>query len=131
MTTDPISDMLIQIKNATMVKKPSVSIPFSNVKMEIAKVLLKEGYLKSAVKKGKKIKKVLACDLVYGDGNESKIHDVTRISKLSCRVYIGVKELRPVRQGTGLMVLSTPKGIMTSQEAKEANVGGEVLFKIW
>ncbi len=131
MTTDPISDMLIQLKNATLVRKPAVTIPFSNVKMEIAKVLLREGYLKSAVKKGKKVKKVLACDLVYGEDNEPKIHDVTRVSKLSCRVYIGVKELKPVRQGTGLMVLSTPKGIMTSQEAKEANVGGEVLFKIW
>lgn len=131
MTTDPISDMLIQIKNATMVKKPAVSIPFSNVKMEIAKVLQREGYLKSAVKKGKKIKKVLTCDLVYGENNESKIHDVARISKLSCRVYIGVKDLRPVRQDSGLMVLSTPKGIMTNKEAKEANVGGEVLFKIW
>lgn len=131
MTTDPISDMLIQIKNATMVKKPSVSIPYSNIKMEIAKVLQKEGYLKSAVKKGKKIKKVLACDLIYSENNESKIHDVARVSKLSCRVYIGVKELKPVRQGSGLMVLSTPKGIMTSKEAKEANVGGEVLFKIW
>lgn len=131
MTTDPISDMLIQIKNATMVKKPSVVIPFSNVKMEIAKVLQREGYIKTAVKKGKKVKKVLACDLVYGLDNESKIHEVSRISKLSCRVYIGVKELRPVRQGSGLMVLSTPKGIMTDKEAKEANVGGEVLFKIW
>lgn len=131
MTTDPISDMLIQIKNATMVKKPAVSIPFSNVKMEIAKVLVHEGYLKSAVKKGKKIKKVLACDLVYGENNESKIHDVARISKLSCRVYIGVKDLKPVRQDSGLMVLSTPKGIMTNKEAKAANVGGEVLFKIW
>lgn len=131
MTTDPISDMLTQIKNATMVKKPSVSIPFSNIKMEIAKVLQKEGYLKTAVKKGKKIKKILTCDLVYLEGNVSKVHDVARVSKTSRRVYIGVKEIRSVRQGSGLMVLSTPKGIMTDKEAREANVGGEVLFKIW
>jgi len=131
MTTDPISDMLIQIKNATMVKKPAVSVPFSNIKMEIAKVLQREGYIKSAIKKGKKVKKVLACDLVYGEKGESKITDVLRVSKLSRRVYIGVKELRPVRQGSGLMVISTPKGIMTDKEAKAANVGGEVLFKIW
>lgn len=131
MTTDPISDMLIQIKNATMVKKPAVSVPFSNIKMEIAKVLQREGYIKSTVKKGKKVKKVLACDLVYSEKGESKITDVLRVSKLSRRVYIGVKELRPVRQGSGLMVISTPKGIMTDKEAKAANVGGEVLFKIW
>jgi small subunit ribosomal protein S8 len=131
MTTDPISDMLTQIKNATMVKKPAVDFPFSNLKMGIAKILQREGYLKSVVKKGKKIKKVLACDLIYGEDGESKIHDVARVSKLSCRVYIGVKELKPIRQGNGLMILSTPKGIMTDKEAKETNVGGEVLFKIW
>jgi len=128
---DPISNMLIQIKNAAMVGKPSVSVPFSNLKMEIAKVLQKEGYLKSVVKKGKKIKKVLACDLTYNEAGKARFTDVVRVSKLSRRVYIGVKELRPVRQGTGSMVLSTPKGIMTDKEAKAANQGGEVLFKIW
>jgi len=128
---DPISNMLIQIKNAAMVGKPSVSVPFSNLKMEIAKVLQKEGYLKAVVKKGKKIKKVLACDLSYNEAGKARFTDVARVSKLSRRVYIGVKELRPVRQGTGSMILSTPKGIMTDKEAKAANQGGEVLFKIW
>ena len=128
---DPISDMLIQIKNASMVGKPSIALPFSNLKMEIAKVLQREGYLKTAVKKGKKVKKILACDLVYGEAGKPKLVDLARVSKPSRRVYIGVKELRPVRQGQGLMVLSTPKGIMTDKEAKEAKMGGEVLFKIW
>ena len=131
MTTDPISDMLIQIKNAVMVKKPLVSIPFSNLKLEIAKVLQREGYLKTAVKKGKKIKKVLVCDLAYDNDGVAKFTNVARVSKLSCRVYIGVKEIRPVKQGYGTLVLSTPKGIMTDKDAKLANVGGEVLFKIW
>jgi small subunit ribosomal protein S8 len=131
MTTDPISDMIIQIKNASMVGKPSVSLPFSNLKMEIAKVLEREGYIKSVVKKGKKIKKVLACDLIYNEDKKSKVIDVLRVSKPSRRVYIGTKEIKPVKQGYGLMVLSTPKGIMTDSEARKANVGGEVLFKIW
>lgn len=128
---DPISDMLIQIKNAALVGKASIAVPFSNLKMEIAKTLQKEGYLKSAVKKGKKIKKVLACDLVYLENGKSKVTDVSRVSKPSRRVYIGVKEIRPVRQGQGLLVISTPKGILTDKEAKTAGVGGEVLFKIW
>jgi len=128
---DPISNMLVQIKNAAMVGKPSISVPFSNLKMEIAKVLQKEGYLKSAVKKGKKVKKVLACDLSYNEAGKPRFTDVARISKLSRRVYIGVKEIHPIRQGTGSMILSTPKGIMTDKDARAANQGGEVLFKIW
>ncbi|MCX6713369.1 MAG: 30S ribosomal protein S8 [Candidatus Vogelbacteria bacterium] len=128
---DPISDMLIQIKNAALVGKPAVALPFSNLKHEIAKVLQKEGYLKSVVKKGKKVKKLLACDLAYGENGKAKVTDVSRVSKSSRRVYVGVKEIRSVRQGSGSMVLSTPKGIMTDKEAKLAGVGGEVLFKIW
>jgi small subunit ribosomal protein S8 len=128
---DPISNMLIQIKNAAMVGKPAVAVPFSNLKFAVAQTLQKEGYLKAVAKKGKKIKKVLACDLAYGENGRAKVTEVARISKPSRRVYIGAKEIRPVRQGKGAMVLSTPKGIMTDREAKLANVGGEVLFKIW
>ena len=105
---DPISDMLIQIKNAALVGKPAITVPFSNLKMEIAKVLQKEGYLKSAVKKGKKVKKVLACDLSYNETGKARFGDVKRISKPSRRVYIGVKEIHPVKQGIGSMIISTP-----------------------
>jgi len=131
MLTDPISDMLIQLKNASMVGKPSVSVTFSNLKMEIAKVLEKNGFIKAPVKKGKKIKKVLACDLVYGEDKKAKIADLVRVSKPSRRVYIGAKELGAQHLTRGIMVISTPKGIMTGQEARQSNVGGEVLFRIW
>lgn len=131
MITDPISDMLIQIKNAAKVSKPSVLIPFSNVKMNIAKVLVKEGYLKNAVKRGKKVKKFLSCDIVYLEDGRAKLDDVKRISKPSRRVYRGVDEIHSIKQGRGLLVVSTPKGILTGAEAKKANVGGEALFEIW
>lgn len=130
-STDPIADMIIQIKNASMVGKPSVTVPFSNIKMEIAKVLWKTGYLSSVVKKGKKVKKVLVCDVAYDVSGKAKLNDVLRVSKPSRRVYGGVKDLRPVKQGFGICVLSTPKGILTDKEAKEQGVGGEILFKAW
>lgn len=128
---DPISDMLIQIKNAARAGLPAVTVPFSNVKMEIAKVLEREGFLKSVVKKGKKVKKVLACDLAYTEAKEPKVMDVKRISKPSRRVYGSYKELTPMKGGMGVLVISTPKGIMTEKQAKLEKVGGEVLFKIW
>lgn len=131
MVTDPISDMLIQIKNASRVGKPAVLIPFSNIKMEIAKVLVKEGYLKNAVKRGKKVKKFLACDIVYSTDGKARLIDLKRVSKPSKRVYKGVQDIHKVKQGFGLLVLSTPKGILTNKEAVKEKVGGEALFEIW
>ena len=124
--------MLIQIKNAGTAGKESVSIPHSKVKLAIAQVLLLEGYVASLNKKGKKDEKAKVIDVgvMYKNG-EAKIKGVQRISKPSRRVYLGVKEVYPVRQGFGLLVLSTPKGILTGKEARKEKVGGEVLFKVW
>ncbi|HYC83308.1 MAG TPA: 30S ribosomal protein S8 [Candidatus Paceibacterota bacterium] len=130
MVTDPISDMLVQLKNAAMVGKPSVIVPLSNVKMEIAKVLLENGYLSDVSKRGKKNRKFLQCDLAYV-GGKSRLTEVKRMSKPSRRIYQGVADIRSVRQGMGLAVLSTPKGILADKQAKEQNVGGELLFMIW
>jgi small subunit ribosomal protein S8 len=130
MVTDPISDMLIQLKNAALVGKPSVLVPASNLKMEIAKVLLKQGFLSNVTKRGKKNRKFLACDLAY-NGPVAKLTDVKRISKPSRRVYTGAAEIKSVRQGQGVMILSTPKGLLTDSEAKAAKVGGEILFTMW
>lgn len=130
MTTDPISDMIISLKNGAMVKKPVVTIPYSNLKMAIAELLVKEGILTAVNKKGKKVKKYIQCDLAYV-GGLPKFSQVRRVSKPSCRVYKGVADLHPVRQGRGLAVITTPKGIMTEKEAKLAKVGGEILFTLW
>lgn len=127
---DSIADFITQIKNAGDAGKTSVVVPFSNMKMAIADLLVKEGFLKSSVKKGKKIAKFIEVELVY-EGNAPFVQGVKRISKFSRRVYQGAKDMKSVRNGYGLLVVSTPKGIMTGRDAKKENVGGEVLFSIW
>jgi len=114
---DPISDMLVRIKNATDAKKESVVFPVSKLKLAIADALFKAGFIQSFGKKGKKIAKFIEVGLIYEDG-QSKIKGVERVSKTS-------------KSGYGALILSTPKGIMTDKMAREANVGGEALFKIW
>ena len=127
---DPIADMLIRIKNGGKAGKEIVEMPFSQLKEEIAKVLFKEGYIASYAKKGKKVQKTLELGLVY-EGKEPRVSDVARMSKPSRRFYLKNDEIKSIKNGYGLMVMSTPKGIMTGDEAKKAQVGGEALFKIW
>jgi small subunit ribosomal protein S8 len=128
--TDPIADMIVRIKNASDSKKESVVFPYSKLKAAIMEVLFKEGYVKSFSKKGKKIQKFIDAVLVY-EGGAPKIKGVERVSKTSKRVYNKVSDIRKVRNGMGLLILSTPKGIMTDKMAREAKTGGEALFKIW
>lgn len=127
---DPIADMIVRIKNATESKKESVVFPYSKLKLAIADVLFKDGFIKSFGKKGKKIAKFIEVVLVYEDG-VSKIHGIERVSKTSKRIYQKAKGINKVKGGMGALILSTPKGIMTDKAAKEANVGGEALLKIW
>lgn len=127
---DPIADMIVRIKNAGISKKESVVFPYSKLKVAILDSLLKNGYIKSFGKKGKKIAKFIEVVLAYDEG-QPRISGVERVSKTSKRVYNGVKDMRRVKSGLGSLILSTPKGIMTDKEAKVANVGGEALFKIW
>ncbi len=128
--TDPIADMIIRIKNASDSKKESVVFPYSKLKIAILDVLLKEGFIKSFGKKGKKVVKFIEVGLVYADG-EPKIKGVDRVSKSSKRIYYHAKDIRPVKSGFGALILSTPKGIMTDKTARTEKVGGEALFKIW
>mgnify|MGYP001575624302 CR=1 FL=1 len=127
---DPIADMLTRIQNASAVKKEAVSVSYSKLKFAIAAVLLKKGYLASVNRKGKKDTKFIEVGIAYTDGRP-KIHKISRLSKLSRRLYTGFRDIKSVRQGYGDVVLSTPKGILTGNEARKQKVGGEVLFKIW
>jgi small subunit ribosomal protein S8 len=127
---DPISDMIVRIKNATESNKESVVFPYSKLKLAIADTLFKDGFIKSFGKKGKKIAKFIEVVFIYEDGI-CKIHGIERVSKVSKRIYNKSKDLKRVKGGLGALILSTPKGIMTDKMAKEANVGGEALFKIW
>ena len=108
---DPIADMIVQIKNASLSGKESVVFPYSKLKLAILDVLLKEGFIKSFGKKGKKVVKFIEVVLAY-DENGPKVSDISRISKTSKRVYQKAKELRPVKNGFGIAVISTSKGLV-------------------
>ena len=127
---DSISNMLIMMKNASLAGKESVSLPYSKIKNSIAECLKKEGYVSSISKKTKNDQPLLEVELLYVD-KKPKITEVERISKQSRRVYFGMKDIHSVRNGSGLLVLSTPKGILSGRDARKEQVGGEALFKIW
>ena len=132
--TDPISDMLIRIKNAQAVKHERVSIPFSRVKFKIAQILKETNFIDSVEKLAKKTKKSefdhLDVKLKYDDGRPG-IGGIRIISRPSRHMYIKSDEIRLVRSGHGIAVISTPKGIMSSRDARKENVGGEIMFEIW
>ena len=127
---DPISDLIIRIKNASNTGIDIISIPYSEVKYEISELLHKEGFVKSVNKKGKKVKKFIEIGVLYKDGRP-KVSGVKRISKPGRRVYKSVSLIKPVRQGYGMLVLSTPLGVLSGKDAKVKKVGGEALFEIW
>lgn len=131
MVTDPIADMLAQIRNAGNARKESLVLPYSKLRFAVASVLLKNGYIKSIVKKGKKVVKTMEIGLAYDTVGKPHVVGTKRISKCSCRVYVGAKDIKPVRHGYGHLILSTPKGILTGGEARKMKIGGEALFKIW
>jgi small subunit ribosomal protein S8 len=127
---DTIANFLIMMKNASRVGKPTVVTPFSNIKFQIAELLSSKGFLGKVSKKNKNDMPIIEVELLYPEG-AARITDVERISKPSRRLYSAAKDLRSYKQGLGLNVLSTPKGIMADADAKKENVGGEVLFRIW
>jgi len=130
MVTDPISDLIIRLKNGSDAKKPFVIVSQSKFAENVAHALKKAGYVSTIEKKGKPFAKDLEIGLVYFSTG-ARIHGVERISKSSRRIYMRSGDIRSYRSGFGNIFLSTPKGIMTDVDAKKNNVGGEVLFKIW
>ena len=129
--TDPIADMMTRIRNAGKAKFNSVDIPGSKMKVEIAKVLKNEGYIRNYkfIKDDKQ--GVLRVYLKYGSDQESAIYSLRRASKPSRRVYVKSKNIKPVYNGTGIAILSTSKGIMADRQARKEKVGGELLCTIW
>ena len=130
MVTDPIGDMLAQIRNAGAVHKSTLVLPFSKLRYAVATALVKYGYIESVVKKGKKVVKTMEIGLLYVD-DKPRISGAARLSKPSRRIYFAVKDIKPIRHGYGTLVLSTPTGILSGSEARKNKVGGEALFKIW
>ena len=130
--TDPIADMLTRIRNANTAKHDTVDIPASKMKEAIANILLEEGYVKAVdiIEEGKF--KTIRITLKYGkDKNEKIITGIKRISKPGLRVYAGKDELPKVLGGLGVAIISTNKGVLTDKQAREAQVGGEVLAFVW
>ena len=131
MVGDTIGDFIIRLKNAGMVGKATVSVPYSKLRHSVAKKLVDAGYIASATETGKRPQdKELEITLRYEDGAH-RITGVKRVSKPGRRLYTKVADLHPVKFGKGHLILSTPAGILTNEEAKEKKVGGEQLFIIW
>ncbi len=129
--TDPIGDMLTRIRNANMVKHESVEMPSSKMKIEIAKILKKEGYIRDFRYYKFQNKFNLKVFLKYGEKQSIIIKGIQRVSKPGRRIYSGKTEIPKVLGGLGIAILSTSKGIMTDKEAREAGVGGEIICQVW
>ena len=131
--SDPIADMLTRIRNANTAKHDTVDVPASKMKIAIADILLKEGYIKAYdIVEDEKGFKTIRIELKYGaDKNEKIISGLRRISKPGLRVYSDAANLPKVLGGLGIAIISTNKGILTDKEARKQNVGGEVLAFVW
>lgn len=129
--TDPIADMLVRIRNAQAVKKNTVQVPFSQMKYQIAKVLEQRNFIKGIELKGRKTNKVFELTLKYDKEKEPVIVGLKRVSKPGLRTYAPSQGIKRVRNGRGIAILSTSAGIMTDNDARRKNVGGEVLCEIW
>ena len=128
--TDPIADMLTRIRNALIAKHSDVKIPTSKVKTAIADILLEEGYIEAVEKVEDGVNSYMNITLKYGAG-KSVINGLKRVSKPGLRVYANCEDLPQVLNGLGIAIISTSKGIMTDKQARNANVGGEVMAYIW
>ena len=128
--SDPIADMLTRMRNGLMAKHVSISLPHSKMKKAIAQVLKSEGYISDVKEIGEGVNKELSIELKYYN-EEPVIEKLKRVSKPSCRVYVGVENMPRVLNGLGISILSTSKGILSNRKALKQNVGGEVLCYVW
>jgi len=129
--TDPIADMLTRIRNSNNAKHKSVDVPASNIKKEIAEILLNEGYIKSYDVIDDNKQGVIRIDLKYTKDGERVISGLKRISKPGLRVYVNSEDVPKVLGGLGIAIISTSKGIVTDKVARTENVGGEVICYVW
>ena len=130
-TTDPISDLLTRIRNGLMARHPSVSVPRSKMKLEIVKILKSEGFIEGYIDEAEKLRPSVKIFLKYADGHDGVIQGLKRISTPSRRFYVGKDEIPRVRNGLGVAILTTPRGVLTDKAARSAGVGGEVICYVW
>lgn len=119
--------MLTRIRNAQLAEHKTVDVPLSKIKVEIAKILKREKYIDDYKKTGKGNKKMLEIDIIY----PAAIKEIKRVSKPGQRIYVDASALKRIKNGYGISVISTSKGLITNKEARKARLGGEILFEIW
>ncbi|GFO70621.1 30S ribosomal protein S8 [Geomonas limicola] len=129
--TDPIADMLTRIRNAGMAKHQKVDIPSSNLKVSLATVLRNEGFIKNFKVIADNKQGILRVYLKFIDEKDPVINEIKRVSKPGGRVYVNSDKIKQVKNGLGVAILSTSKGLVTDKTARELNIGGEVLCTVW
>lgn len=129
--TDPIADMLTRLRNAVLVKKRDVTMPSSWIKVEIAKILKEEGYIRNFKVIDDNRQGMLTITLKYMEGNRSVISGLQKISKPGCRIFCKRDSIPKVLDGLGIAIVSTSKGIVTGKRCDELGIGGEVLCYVW
>jgi small subunit ribosomal protein S8 len=129
--TDPIADMLTRIRNGNKAKFEKVDIPLSKEKLEIAKILKQEGYIRNFKVLSEEKKGTLRVYLKYDAQNRGLINGIKRLSRPGLRIYVKSKKILPVLNGFGINIVSTPQGILTDKDAKKLNVGGELICSVW
>ncbi len=130
MYTDPISDMLTRIRNASLARKSELVLPFSKFKKALAEVLLREGFI-SGVKDLIEKHKMLEIKLKYSAAGEPAISEINRVSKPGQRIYLSAQKIPRTNSGFGITVVSTSKGLITDQEARKQKIGGEIICQVW
>ena len=130
MVNDPIGDLIIQIKNAVLIGKEIVELPHSRHKHDVSAKLKELGLLSDVEKVGKE-KPTLKLAIAYNNDGSPVIKNIKRVSKPGRRMYTSSRDAHPVKYGTGVLIISTPKGILSDAEARRDRVGGEMLFKVW
>lgn len=128
---DPIADMLARIRNAVNAKYPQVIIPHSKIKEAIARIIHKEGFVRGVEVAGEAGRKAIVIELKYSEDGRPIFNELRRVSKLGRRQYVSAREIRPTRQGVGVAILTTSKGVMKDSDAKRQGLGGEVICTIW
>jgi small subunit ribosomal protein S8 len=129
--TDPIADFLTRIRNGIMARKDHVECPRSTLKLRLAEILKEEGFVDGVTNKDDSVQGSISVTLRYDNRHKNAITGLKRVSKPGQRRYVGAKELPKVRNGLGISIISTSKGLMTDRKARELGVGGEVLCEVW
>ena len=130
MIHDPISDLLTRIRNAVRIERPFVDVPLSRLRVGVADVLKREGYIWDFAEIEAEPVKMLRIELKYGPNGEKVIQTINRVSKPGRRIYAKCTELKPVLNGLGISIVSTSKGVVSDREARQQNLGGEVLCEV-